>query len=135
MGEIAVTFQSRELRLEGVLGYPDGASRPLPGVVLCHPGPLSGGNMNNNLVLSVHIALPEQGIVSLRFNFRGVGNSEGVHAQGELEPEDAEAALKVLQDRADVDENPLGMAGYPFWSGVILSSLSRYASAKAFVLF
>ena len=99
------------------------------------PVPLSGGNMNNNLVLSVHIALPEQGIVFLRFNFRGVGNSEGVHAQGELEPEDAEAALKVLQDRADVDENPLGMAGYPFWSGVILSSLSRYASAKAFVLF
>ena len=135
MGEKAINYRSGGLQLEGVLGCPEGASGPIPGVVLCHPGPTGGGNMNNNLVLSVYLALVEKGFASLRFNFRGVGNSEGVHAQGEKEPEDAEAALKVLTDRVDVDENRLGMAGYSFGSGVILRSLSRYASAKAFVLF
>ena len=135
MQESAITFRSGELQLEGVLGSPDGASGSLPGVVLCHPGPTGGGNMNNNLVLSVHTALMRIGFVSLRFNFRGVGNSQGVHAQGEEEAEDAEAALNVLKDRPEVDETRVGMAGYSFGSGVILSDLARYSAARAFVLF
>ena len=135
MRQSAVAFESGELRLEGVLGCPDGVTGPSPGVVVCHPHPLSGGNMNNNLVLSVYLALVESGFVALRFNFRGVGNSEGAHTEGEKEPEDAEAALNMLRERSDVDGNRLGMAGYSFGTGVILSNLARYTTAKAFVLF
>ena len=135
MGEKAINFSSGALQLEGVLGCPEGAAGPLPGVVLCHPGPTGGGNMNNNLVLSVHTALIQTGFVSLRFNFRGVGNSQGVHAQGEEEAEDAEAALSLLKDRPEVDGARVGMAGYSFGSGVILGSLARYSNSRAFVLF
>ena len=99
------------------MGCPDEVPGPLPGVVVCHPHPLGGGNMNNNLVASVYLALIESGFVALRFNFRGVGNSEGSHAQGEKEPEDAEAALDLLKGRADVDADRLGMAGYSFGTG------------------
>ena len=66
MGEKAINYRSGGLQLEGVLGCPEGASGPIPGVVLCHPGPTGGGNMNNNLVLSVYLALVEKGFASLR---------------------------------------------------------------------
>ncbi len=135
MQQSAVAFRSGELRLEGVVGCPDGASGPLPGVVVCHPHPLRGGNMNNNLVLAVYFALIEEGFVVLRFNFRGVGSSQGEHAEGEKEPEDAEAALNVLKERPDVDPDRLGLAGYSFGTGVILRDLSRYKNARAFALF
>ncbi len=135
MRQSAVAFKAGGLTLEGVVGCPDEVPGPLPGVVVCHPHPLGGGNMNNNLVASVYLALIESGFVALRFNFRGVGNSEGSHAQGEKEPEDAEAALDLLKGRADVDADRLGMAGYSFGAGVILGSLSRYADVKAFALF
>ena len=65
----------------------------------------------------------------------GVGNSQGVHAQGEEEAEDAEAALSLLKDRPEVDGARVGMAGYSFGSGVILGSLARYSNSRAFVLF
>ena len=135
MRQSVVTFKSGDLRLEGIVGYPDGVSGPLPGVVICHPHPLGGGNMNNNLVLSVYLAFVENGFIALRFNFRGVGNSEGIHAEGEKEPEDAEEALNILKEQADVDGNRLGMAGYSFGTGVILRGLSGYTAARAFVLF
>ena len=135
MRQSAIVFKSGDLKLEGVVGCPDGVAGPFPGVVLCHPNPRSGGDMNNNLVLSVYFALIENGFAALRFNFRGVGNSDGAHAQGEREPEDAEAALDALKGWGGVDGNRLGMAGYSFGTGVILASLSRYASARSFVLF
>ena len=135
MQQSVVSFKSGELTLEGVVGCPDEVSGTLPGVVVCHPHPLGGGNMNNNLVLAVYQALVENGFVALRFNFRGVGNSEGVHAEGEKEPDDADAALNTLKEWAGVDVDRLGMAGYSFGTGVILGSLSRYKAVKAFALF
>ena len=91
--------------------------------------------MNNNLVASVFYALVESGFAVLRFNFRGVGNSQGTHAEGEKEPEDAEAALEALRERRDVDGDRLGMAGYSFGTGVILRNLAGYAAAKSFLLY
>ena len=135
MQQSTIAFKSGDLTLEGVVGWPEAASGSLPGVVVCHPHPLGGGNMNNNLVLSLYLALVGSGFVALRFNFRGVGNSEGAHTERENEPEDAEAALQTLKDRAGVDGNRLGMVGYSFGTGVILSSLSKYIDAKAFALY
>ena len=135
MRQSAVAFKSGELKLEGVVGSPDGGLGPFPGVVICHPGPQGGGNMNNNLVLSVYHALIDSGFIAMRFNFRGVGNSEGTQTQGTEEPADAQAALDTLENWADIDRSRLGMAGYSFGTGVILSGLARYSAAKAFVLF
>ena len=134
MKQSAVVIKSGDLTLEGVVGCPEEISGPLPGVVLCHPHPLNGGNMNNNVILSVYFALVESGYIALRFNFRGVGNSEGTHADGDKERHDAEAALNTLRERSDVDGNRLGMVGYSFGTGVISSGLPMYTDAKAFVL-
>ena len=135
MRQTAVSFYAEDLKLEGVLGFPDDGPGPFPGVVLCHPHPLRGGNMNNNLVLSVYHGLVEAGFAALRFNFRGVGNSQGTHTEGEREVQDAEAALRTLKETDGVDPARLGMAGYSFGTGVILRNLSGYASARSVALF
>ena len=135
MRQTAVSFYVEDLKLEGVVGLPDGGPGPFPGVVLCHPHPLRGGNMNNNLVLSVYHALVEAGFAALRFNFRGVGNSQGTHTEGRLETQDAEAALQTLKDTEGVDHDRIGMAGYSFGTGVLLRNPSGYAAARSFVLF
>jgi alpha/beta superfamily hydrolase len=135
MGQMAISFKSGDITLEGVAGYPETSAGPFPGVVICHPHPLGGGNMNNNLVVSVYDALLGMGFAALRFNFRGVGGSQGTHAGGEREPEDAEAALATLGRNQHVDRERLGMAGYSFGTGVILRNLSGYASARSFLLY
>jgi len=134
MRQNAMTFSCGDLQLEGILGRPDDGPALIPGVVICHPHPLRGGNMNNNLVLAVYTALVEQGYAVLRFNFRGVGNSQGTHTEGQEEPQDAIAALNALKDQPGVDGDRLGLAGYSFGTGVILSSLAAYDDPKAFVL-
>ena len=135
MREKAMAITSGDLKLEAVVGSPDSSDRPLPGVVICHPHPLGGGNMNNNLVLALYQALVESSCVALRFNFRGVGNSQGDHSEGKKEPEDAAASLNALKQQEGVDRNRLGMAGYSFGTGVILGSLARYTDVRAFALF
>ena len=120
--------------LEGVLGLPDHGVGPFPGVVVCHPHPLHGGDMNNNVVRSVYYGLMERGVAALRFNFRGVGRSGGSHTAGEMEPQDALAALNELGSADKVDPDRLGMAGYSFGSGVLLGNFSLYEGAKAFAL-
>ena len=135
MRQTAVSFYAADLKLEGVVGCPDDRPGPFPGVVLCHPHPLRGGNMNNNLVLSVYHALVDAGFAALRFNFRGVGNSQGTHTEGERETHDAEAALQTLKDTDRVDPARLGMAGYSFGTGVILRNPSGYSEARSCVLF
>ena len=77
MRQKAVTFQTHGLNFEGIVAEPDELTDPVPGVLICHPGPLNGGNMDNNVVVAVSFALAEQGFVTMRFNFRGVGNSQG----------------------------------------------------------
>ena len=120
--------------LEGVLGLPDHGVGPFPGVVLCHPHPLYGGDMNNNVVRAVYHGLMDRGLAALRFNFRGVGKSQGSHTAGELEPQDALAALENLKSADKVDPDRLGMAGYSFGAGALLGSLGLYEGVKAFAL-
>ena len=96
MRQSAVIFEANGLTFEGVLAQPDDSTDSVPGVVICHPGPLGGGNMDNNVVVAVSFALVEEGFATLRFNFRGVGNSQGEHSKGELEHQEALAALEFL---------------------------------------
>ena len=129
----AVSFQSESLALEGVLDLPP-ATAPVPGVALCHPHPLHGANMDNNVVVGVGNALLAVGIAVLRFNFRGVGGSQGDFAHGVGEVADAAAALAFLADHPGVDPQRIGIAGYSFGAGVALAAARQSRAPGAVAL-
>jgi alpha/beta superfamily hydrolase len=128
----AVLFKAKGLNFEGVVATPDDTDGPFPGVVMCHPHPLFGGSMDNNVVLSVTYALAQHGFATIRFNFRGVGNSEGQHTKGELEYQEVLGAMELLKAWKGVDGNNLGLAGYSFGTSVILGSAAAQKKPKAF---
>jgi hypothetical protein len=68
------------------------------GVVITHPHPLYGGNMHNDVVISITKTYQNMGYTTLRFNFRGVGNSQGSYGDGVGEQEDVRAAISNLAD-------------------------------------
>ncbi len=76
MKKAKVGFHCGKLSLEGVLALPEGIG-PFPTVIICHPHPLYGGSMDNNVVGSISEALTQASIISFKFNFRGVVISEG----------------------------------------------------------
>lgn len=82
-------------RLEAILKEPAHESRKGVALVL-HPHPLGGGTMHNKVVFRAAAALNEAGLTTLRINFRGVGQSTGVHDEGRGEMDDARAALSYL---------------------------------------
>lgn len=106
-----VSFPSGELILEGMVAIPEGAG-PFPAVILCHPHPLYGGSMDNNVVNSLSEALTQASFVSFKFNFRGVGGSQGELGQGIGEQEDVEAAISFIGTVKKVDSKRIGLAGY-----------------------
>ena len=108
--EKPVTFLVGEVRLEGLLWTPPSA--PLIGAVLCHPHPLYGGEMHNNIITALAETFQQAGIMTLRFNFRGVGQSEGTHGHGEAEVEDVRAAVTALLGSHVVPT--VVVAGYSF---------------------
>jgi alpha/beta superfamily hydrolase len=134
MRQSAVAFKSKGLMLEGVLASPHGVVGSLPGVVVCHPHPLFGGNMDNALVLGLCQSLVREGFVTFRFNFRGVGKSEGEFTKGEKEHEDVKAALGLMRDWPGVNRRKVGLAGYSFGAAMVLTGLSRYKGAGALAL-
>src|SRR5215813_3420077 len=112
--EERVTFPVGDIALEGLLWAPPQA--PTIGVVLCHPHPLYGGDMQNNVVSALADTFQQAGMATLRFNFRGVGRSGGEHGGGEAEVEDVKAAVTYLLSRQAVPT--VVVAGYSFGSMV-----------------
>ena len=110
-----VTFSSGPLRLEGHLTLPAAATR---GAVVCHPHPQYGGDMDNSVVIALARVLADTGHATLRFNFRGVGASDGSYAGGIGEAEDAYAAVSYVGERAGVQA--VTLAGYSFGAMVAL---------------
>jgi uncharacterized protein len=87
--------------------------------VLCHPHPQYGGTMRSLVTSALFDALPQQGIATLRFNFRGVEGSGGTHTEGRDEPLDVRAAI----DRAAELEpgTPLALVGWSFGADMALT--------------
>lgn len=110
MKESYVTFPCGDLSLEGVCHIPEGPG-PFPAVVVCHPHPLYGGTMDNNVVYAVCQALCRKGILALRFNFRGVGRSQGM-VRGMGDHEDVIAAVSFIALVEGVDKEKIGLCGY-----------------------
>ncbi len=119
MNEIQVSFRSGDLTLEGLLANP-GANAPA--AVVCHPHPLYGGSMYNNVVDAILAAMWQAGYATLRFNFRGVGASEGEHDGGPGEVDDAVATMTYLLAQPGVRKAGAVMAGYSFGAMVAVSA-------------
>ena len=134
MRQTAIGFRSKRLTLEGVLTLPEELPQPYPAIVMCHPHPMLGGNMDNPVVTSVCRAATEAGFASFRFNFRGVEGSEGEFKGGDAEHEDIKAALNMVRRWPGVDGRRIALAGYSFGAGVILRGLRHFRRAKSFVL-
>lgn len=134
MRQSAVSFKAKGMNFEGIVATPDDVGSPVPGVVICHPHPLFGGNMDNNVVIAVSFALVEQGFATIRFNFRGVGNSDGEHTKGELEHQEVLGAFDLMKAWPNVDGGKLGLVGYSFGTSVILGSSAVQKKAKSIAL-
>lgn len=85
-------------------------------VLICHPHPLYEGTMNNKVVHTLARAAAAQGLINLRFNFRGVGRSAGSYAEGDGETEDCLAIARQMRTRWP--QMTLWMAGFSFGSFV-----------------
>ncbi len=114
-------------RLESLLEEPDDQA-PRVAAVVCHPHPLYGGAMHNKVVYRMARGLRRAGVVVLRFNFRGVGRSEGEHAHLTGEIEDARLALAWLRGRYPA--LPFALAGFSFGARVITSLGCSLADAS-----
>jgi alpha/beta superfamily hydrolase len=118
-----ITLRGAAGRLEAILWGPK-QSRDVPlAAVLCHPHPLYQGTMHNKVVYQAAKALDSLGIPVLRFNFRGVGASEGNYDHGRGEEDDVRAALDYLA--AEFPGVPLLAAGFSFgaWVGLRVGCL------------
>ena len=104
------------LTLEGELCVPDEVRAA---AVLAHPHPLHGGNMRSIVIGALFEGLPAAGVAALRFNFRGVGQSEGAHDDGRGERLDVVAALDGLH--AIVEGLPIVLAGWSFGADTALT--------------
>jgi alpha/beta superfamily hydrolase len=120
-----VLFPCGALTLEGILEIPDESMADGSAAVVCHPHPLMGGEMRNNVTAAIAGALVERGITALRFNFRGAGRSEGTHGEGLEEVADVRAAFDYLESLDHVASDRLIFAGYSFGSWVGLNAATK----------
>ena len=109
--ETTATFKSGGFEVEGSLFEGDKEK----GAIVTHPHPLYGGNMQNNVVSAVSSAYQKSGFTTLRFNFRGVGRSQGSYGDGIGEQEDVRAAAAWLKD---LGIRHIDLAGYSFGAWV-----------------
>jgi alpha/beta superfamily hydrolase len=114
-----VSFKCNDIFLEGELLLPGEEGR-YPCVIVCHPHPLYGGDMMNNVVTAICRELINKSIAAFRFNFRGVGNSQGNFGGGIAEQEDIKAALDYVLSGQIINIDKIGLAGYSFGGGVTL---------------
>ena len=112
-------FPCGDISLDGILDIPEGEG-PFPAVVVCHPHPLFGGSMDNNVVCAVCAAIGKRSIAWLRFNFRGVGRSGGQFDNGIGEQDDVKSALTFLSTRGEINSHKLGLCGYSFGTMVAI---------------
>lgn len=127
-----ITFSSDSVTCEGLFARPAADSR-IPGLVICHPHPLRGGDMLNNVVRALAEAFAATGFATLRFNFRGVGRSTGQYGEGVGEQEDGRAALSWLAAQPGIDAERLFLAGYSFGARVALAVAAADPRVSGFI--
>ena len=93
--ELSITIECGNIKLEGRLRK----NTSKKAVVICHPHPLYGGNMDNPVVMTIADSFFEKGFTTMRFNFRGTCNSTGMFDNGTGEQEDIRAALSLQTEK------------------------------------
>ena len=112
--------------------YQKGKDQKSPICLVLHPHPRQGGTMNNKIVYNIYHAFKNIGFATLRFNFRGVGKSQGSYDNGVGELTDAAAALDWLQNENPTAQNTW-IAGFSFGSWLALQLLMRRPEIAGFV--
>ena len=125
--EEKIFIKSQELKIESLF-------KDLPGekaVLITHPHPLYGGDMNNIVVESIAQAYMENGYSTVKFNFRGVGQSGGSFDQGIGEQEDVKACIKFLYEKG---KSLIQMAGYSFGAWVNAHCLKSFPRIDGMIM-
>ncbi len=125
-----VIFNGPEGRLEGRYHHSRKPNAPL--AIVLHPHPLQGGTMNNRVVFTLFQNFVRQGFSVLRFNFRGVGRSQGVFDRGEGELSDAASALDWLQTY-NANAPFCWVAGFSFGAWIGMQLLMRRPEVTGFI--
>jgi alpha/beta superfamily hydrolase len=125
-----VIFSGPAGRLEG--RYHHNPDAPAPIALILHPHPLHGGTMNNRVVYHLYYTFVKLGFSTLRFNFRGVGRSQGSYDAGLGELSDAAAALDWLQ-ATNVDAPECWVAGFSFGAWIGMQLLMRRPEIDGFI--
>ena len=115
--DVALTTDDA-LTLEGEFAAGSGPGAGMA-IVLCHPHPQYGGTMRSFVTSVLFAELPAAGYPCLRFNFRGVENSEGAYSEGDKEPRDVIAAIDALREL--VPAAPIALVGWSFGADMALS--------------
>jgi len=119
-----------EGRIEGRYHHARGANAPM--ALVLHPHPLHGGTMNNKIVYTLYQCFVRRGFSTLRFNFRGVGRSQGSFDRGEGELADAAGALDWLQGY-NPNAGACWVAGYSFGAWIGMQLLMRRPEIDSFI--
>lgn len=106
-------------RLEALLEWNPNV-QPRLAALVCHPHPLYGGTLHNKVVYRAAKAALQEGVPALRFNFRGVGKSQGEFAEGKGEQEDVRATLDFLETR--FPQTRVCVMGFSFGAAVALAT-------------
>ena len=121
LAERPITFYSKgqpALLLEGVVQAPIKAEQA-PVIVLCHPQPASS-NMNESLTVSLAQSFAKAGMIALRFNFRGAGQSQGQQTDGRLEPLDLAGAIDAALAQPGANPTKVCIVGHGFGAYISL---------------
>ena len=125
-----VIFTGPAGRLEG--RYQPSKEKSAPIAIILHPHPLYGGTMNNKVVYNLHYCFHRMGFTCLRFNFRGVGRSQGEYDQGIGELSDAASALDYLQSM-NTNAKHCWVAGFSFGAWIGMQLLMRRPEITGFI--
>ncbi len=107
-------------QLEGVLVLAEKEKQP--GLVLCHPHPLYGGAMDDSRLITIQNAAVRRSFNTLRFNYRGIGKSQGKFGQGIGEIQDTIKAFRFLRNHSHVDESRVALLGYSFGGSIAIAA-------------
>jgi len=113
-----------EIKLDEVADRRPGA----PVAVICHPHPLFGGTLTNKVVHTIARTFKGMGVATLRFNFRGVGHSEGHYDQGRGEQDDLLATVAWMREQ--YPDAPLWLGGFSFGSAIAMACWQRADAAR-----
>ena len=125
-----VIFNGSAGRIEG--RFHPNAKKDAPIALILHSHPAHGGTMNSKIVYALHRSFMEQGFSTLRFNFRGIGRSEGSYDKGEGELSDAASALDWLQ-LLNPQAHRFWVAGFSFGAWIGMQLLMRRPELEGFI--